>query len=221
MKAWVMVVFATLGSTAAPAFAESGPGERCRLRVGHERPPGCALQKPRAIQPSTPQKPAKPAAAASRPPDEAWMEMLRYPKNWASQKQSTRLLMRELTRLERLLAVGMLRGQVLRPVPPAAHELPVVEPVLDQVARDREQDRRLGAGRRGQPEIRVGGGVREARVEDDHLRTVSLRLDHPLSVGIEVVAGLEVRADEQDDLRVRAEEIAVDGVLCLTNDCVP
>jgi len=118
MKAWVMVVFATLGSTAAPAFAESGPSERCRLRVGHERPAGCAVQEPRATQPSTPQKPAKPQATARRPPDEAWMEMLRYPKNWASQKQSTRLLMRELTRLERLLAVtpkrSPERAQIMR-----------------------------------------------------------------------------------------------------------
>ena len=33
------------------------------------------------------------------------MEALRYPKHWSSQKQSTRLSMRELSRLERLLAV--------------------------------------------------------------------------------------------------------------------
>ena len=33
------------------------------------------------------------------------MRVLRYPKNWASEKQSARLLMRELTRLERLLRV--------------------------------------------------------------------------------------------------------------------
>lgn len=105
MKAWVMVVFATLGSTAVPAFAQMGPSERCRLRVGHERPAGCAVQKPRAVPGSTPQAPAKSQAAAQAPPNEAWMELLRYPKNWASQKQSTRLLMRELTRLERLLAV--------------------------------------------------------------------------------------------------------------------
>ena len=105
MKAWVMVVYATLASLAAPAWAQSGTGDRCRLRIGHERPAGCALAKPRAVTPSTPQAPAKAQAAPRRPPNEAWLEMLRYPKNWASQKQSTRLLMRELTRLERLLAV--------------------------------------------------------------------------------------------------------------------
>jgi len=105
MKAWVMAVCATLGSLALPAFAEPGTGDRCRLRIGHERPAGCAVQKPRAVPGSTPQAPAAAQTAARRPPNEAWMELLRYPKNWASQKQSTRLLMRELTRLERLLAV--------------------------------------------------------------------------------------------------------------------
>lgn len=118
MKAWVMAVFATLGSMALPAFAESGTGDRCRMRIGHERPAGCAVQKPRAVVPPTPQTPAKSQAAARRPPDEAWMEVLRYPKNWASQKQSTRLLMRELTRLERLLAVtpkrSPERAQIIR-----------------------------------------------------------------------------------------------------------
>ena len=118
MKAWVMAVFATLGSIAAPAFAESGTGDRCRMRIGHERPAGCAVQKPRAVPPSTPQAPAKPQAGPRRPPNEAWMEMLRYPKNWASQKQSTRLLMRELNRLERLLAVtpkrSPERSQIIR-----------------------------------------------------------------------------------------------------------
>ena len=33
------------------------------------------------------------------------MEAIRYPKNWSTQKRSTRLLMQELSRLERLLAV--------------------------------------------------------------------------------------------------------------------
>jgi len=118
MKVWVMAVCATLGSMAVPAFAEQETEDRCRLRIGHERPAGCAVQKPRALPGSTPQAPAKSQAAPRRPPNEAWMEMLRYPKNWASQKQSTRLLMRELTRLERLLAVtpkrSPERAQIIR-----------------------------------------------------------------------------------------------------------
>lgn len=102
MKLWVMVVFATLGFSSASAFADAGVLERCRVRVGHERPEGCAPVHPRATAPAV-QRKIKPSQP--QPPEEAWMRTLREPKNWASQKQSTRLLMRELNRLERLLSV--------------------------------------------------------------------------------------------------------------------
>ena len=102
MKAWLMVVCATLASSAGAAFAEGGAVDRCRVRVGHERPLGCARLHAPVAQQRAQRKASQPAPRA---PNDAWMEALRYPKHWSSQKQSTRLLMRELNRLERLLAV--------------------------------------------------------------------------------------------------------------------
>ena len=102
MKLPIMVVFATLAFSSASAFADAGARERCRVRVGHERPEGCAPVRPRATAPAV-QRTIK--TSQPQPPEEAWMRTLREPKNWASQKQSTRLLMRELNRLERLLSV--------------------------------------------------------------------------------------------------------------------
>jgi hypothetical protein len=102
MRAWITIVCATLASSAAAAFADGGAAERCRVRVGHERPAGCAVLRPPAVQPNAQRKAPQ---RAPRAPNESWMEALRYPKHWSSQKQSTRLLMRELSRLERLLAV--------------------------------------------------------------------------------------------------------------------
>ena len=52
-------------------------------------------------------------------------------------------------RLEGDRRAGMARGQVLGPVPPAAHEVPVVGLRLDQVVRDGQVDRRLAARLRG------------------------------------------------------------------------
>jgi hypothetical protein len=101
MKLLVTVVFATLGFSAAPAFADAG-AERCRLRVGHERPEGCAPLRPRPVSPAAQRTPI---LRKQTPPDAALARAIREPKNWASQKQSTRLLMRELSRLEQLLAV--------------------------------------------------------------------------------------------------------------------
>src|SRR6187402_133922 len=86
----------------AVARADYNVPERCRVRVGHERPEGCAPLSPRALRPRA--KP-KQRTATQGPPDEAWMRAVREPKNWASRKRSTRLLMQELVRLERLLRV--------------------------------------------------------------------------------------------------------------------
>ena len=50
--------------------------------------------------------------------------------------------------------------------------------------------------------IRVRRRVREARVENDELRARLLAIDDALSVRVEVMTGLEMAADENDDLRV-------------------
>ena len=51
--------------------------------------------------------------------------------------------------------------------------------------------------------IRVRRRVRKPRVQDDQLGAVRLAVDDALRVRIEVVAGLEVGADQQNDFRVR------------------
>ena len=101
--------------------------------------------------------------------------------------------------LEGRLQATVLGLHVLLPVPPPLDELPVVKLLLDQVVGDGQMDRGLGAGLRGEPEIGVGGGVGEPRVEDDQLGSVALGLDDPLCVRIEIVTGLEVGADQEDD----------------------
>ena len=92
--------------------------------------------------------------------------------------------------------------EVFLPVPPSPDELAVVQAALNHVVGDGEQDRRLGSGIGGDPVVGVGRRVREAGVEDDELGPVLLCLDHPLGVGIEVVARLQMAAHEQDDPRV-------------------
>ncbi len=94
-------------------------------------------------------------------------------------------------------------GQVLLPVPPAAHELAVVALLLDDEVGDREMHRRLGARLRRQPVIGVRGAVRQAGVDDDQLGAVLLALEDALGVGVEVVPGLEMRGDEVDHLGAR------------------
>lgn len=102
MKAWVSIVCALLVSSATAAFADGGAVERCRVRVGHERPLGCAALRLPATRTNTQREATQ---QKPRAPNESWMEALRYPKHWSSKKRSTRLLMHELSRLERLLAV--------------------------------------------------------------------------------------------------------------------
>ena len=53
--------------------------------------------------------------------------------------------------------------------------------------------------------IRVRGGVRKPRVKDDQLGAARFAVDDSLRVRIEVVTGFEVRADQQNDFRVRSD----------------
>ena len=46
-------------------------------------------------------------------------------------------------------------------------------------------------------------GIGETHIEDDELRAARFPFHHPLRVRIEIVAGLEVGADEQNDVGVR------------------
>src|SRR6185369_12793476 len=94
------------------------------------------------------------------------------------------------------------RSQELFPVPPLLDEFTIVEIVLDQVIRDREEDRGFGAGIWRRPIIRVRCRVRESRVKHDQLRSVGLTVDNALRMWIEVVSGFEVCADQKYDFRV-------------------
>ena len=108
-----------------------------------------------------------------------------------------------LERLEGDRHARMAGREVLGPVPPAAHELPVVGLRLDQVVRDGQVDSGLAARLRGQPVVRVGGRVGQPGVQHDHLRAVLPRLRDALGVRVEVVPALQVGADQVDDLGVR------------------
>jgi hypothetical protein len=101
-----------------------------------------------------------------------------------------------LEALERRRPLGPLSLQVLPPVPPPSHEIAVVELLLDEVAGDREEDRRLTSGVGCEPVIGVGRRVRKAHVEHDELCPLALRFHDALGVGVEIVAGLEVGAHQ-------------------------
>ena len=112
------------------------------------------------------------------------------------------LLQDLLEPLERLLGPGMLRGEVFRPVPPAADEFPVVAPGPDEVAGDREQDRRLRPRVGRQPVVGVRGGVGQPGVDHDQRRTAGFGVHDALRMRVEVVARLQMRADQQDHVGV-------------------
>ena len=99
------------------------------------------------------------------------------------------------------LGVEML--QVRRPVDPPPDELAVHLVGAQEVRRHRQQDGRLAARPGRDPQIRVGRGVGQPRVEHHELgATGDLALHDPLGVRVEVVPRLQVARDQQDDLGV-------------------
>ena len=145
---------------------------------------------------------------AAFPPKERWDDWTYTDSRRVGRREIERVITVEaaqdlLEPLEGGLGPRVLAGEVLRPVPPAPDELAVVTAGPDQVTGDREQDRRLGTGAWRQPVVGVGGGVGQPRVEDDHFRAARLGVGDPLGVRVEVVAGFQMRADQQDDVGVR------------------
>ena len=102
----------------------------------------------------------------------------------------------ELHRLARPLL-----AKVLLPVDPAPDELAIPRAVAEHHVRHREQHRRLGPGPRGEPVVGHRRGVGQSRVDDAHLGAGHLALDDALGVRVEVVAGLEVRGQQQHEAR--------------------
>lgn len=101
MKRWLVALWAMLFLSATTASAQS-KGDRCRMRVGHERPAGCAPWVTRSKP--LPRK-AVPTASKPRTLDASFEKSLRYSTQRANERRSTTLLMRELVRLERLLRI--------------------------------------------------------------------------------------------------------------------
>ncbi len=104
--------------------------------------------------------------------------------------------------LERPRKLGPLGGQIRLPVPELPHELGVVPLPPDDEAGDGEENRRFRPWVRRDPVIGMRRGVGQTHVHHDQLRALLLPVHDPLGVRIEVVAGLEVSADEQDHLGV-------------------
>ena len=104
--------------------------------------------------------------------------------------------------IEARFLIGMNGAHVLGPVKPFLDELRVELPGVEQVARDGEQNRALGAAVGGQPVVGLRRRVGEPGVDDDELRPARLRLDDALGRGVVVVARIEVAADEQDGVGV-------------------
>ena len=104
---------------------------------------------------------------------------------------------------EARLLIGVNRSHVFGPVEPFLDELRVELPGVEQVARDGEQDRALGAAVCGQPVVGLRRRVGEPGVDDDELRPARLRLDDALGRGVVVVARIQMAADEQNGVGVR------------------
>ena len=101
--------------------------------------------------------------------------------------------------LEGLFCAGMLGGQVLPPVHPLLHEFPVVEPFGQDDPRHGQQYRRLRAGVGGHPVVGMAGRVGKAGVHHRHFRASVQPLHDALGVWIEVMSGLQVGTDQQDE----------------------
>ena len=104
--------------------------------------------------------------------------------------------------LEGLGLVRMFLAQELLPVDPLPHELAVVEILLEQHVAHGQQHRGFGAGPGGHPVVGLGRGVGQPGVDDADLGAPLLGLDDALGVGVEVVPGLQVRAQHQHEARV-------------------
>ena len=113
------------------------------------------------------------------------------------------LLQRADEVVERHVEIAAIRTKIAAPVHPRAYEFAVVQILVEDDASHREQQGAFRARVRGQPHVGLGRRVRQPRIDDDERRAVRLPFDDPLCVRIEVVAGLEMRREEQDRLRVR------------------
>ena len=109
---------------------------------------------------------------------------------------------RPLERVEGHGQVRTLLAQVLIPVDPSPDEVAVVELLAHEDAGNRQQHRRLRTRPGRQPPVGHRRRVGQARVEHRHLGAARLRFHDALGVRVEVVAGLQMRGQQQDESRV-------------------
>lgn len=95
-----MAVLCLAGST----HAQKASADPCRMRIGHERPQGCAPYRSPTPKPSARVESGerRPGSSAVKAPSDPWIQALREPQKLLK-KRSQRLLIQELNALERLL----------------------------------------------------------------------------------------------------------------------
>ena len=104
--------------------------------------------------------------------------------------------------IDERLETQVARAEVLQrllPAHPAPNEVAVDCVALEQLSRDGEEEAGFGARPRRQPDVRHRRGVGEARIDGRQLGPRLLAFDDPLRVRVEVVAGLEVAGQQQDE----------------------
>src|SRR5690606_8720492 len=93
-----MAVLCLAGAT----HAQKASADPCRVRVGHERPQGCAPYRSPTPKPSARVKQRRPGTSAVKAPSDPWIQALREPQKLLK-KRSQRVLIQELDSLERLM----------------------------------------------------------------------------------------------------------------------
>ena len=95
----------------------------------------------------------------------------------------------------------VLRVQIFAPIQPLLHELAVVQFLFHHDMRESQQQRGFGARLRRQPPSGHARGIGKARINGEHLRPSHHAFDDALRVRVEIVPRLQVRRNEQDELR--------------------
>ena len=104
--------------------------------------------------------------------------------------------------VERCIYVRMLSAHVLVPIQPLLHEVAVVKVFLQDDVRHGKQHCCLRTRPRREPVVCPRGRVGEPRIDNANLGAGEFALDDALSMGIEIVAGFQVGADQQHKPRV-------------------
>ena len=181
------------GVPTAPASTTSSSSARATSQPN--RLPAAALRQT-WVEKARPARAISPATASMRA---AGTPLSRSANSGVYSAYSSRE--RRLEALEADRSVRPLVPQILLPVHPAPHEVAVPGAVAEQDVAHGQEHGGLGARPRRQPVVGHRRGVAEPRVHHADLGPGHLALDDALGVRVEVVAGLEVRGQHQDEAR--------------------